>query len=152
MKKKIICLISIVVIVVILLISTIAYFRPLSLSTAASENCKIDVILYEKGRVVGDPGIHTEHYQDLTDKQKSDILSVLGGYPYQRTFSTPFSDGSMSGFGNKMLQLMIFDGHSSTYLLSVTQLGEIVVNGKNYTMENAEQFIAQILAIVRPAE
>lgn len=160
MKKKIICLIGIVVIVLILLICTIAYFRPLSFPTVASENCKIYVTLNETGYVVDDPGIHMESYEDLTDKQKSDILSVLEEYPYQRNLGTPFSDGAIHGTGGKILQIFIAPSsiepssiaHSLPGLLTVTSSGKINVDGKNYTMENSEQFIEQILAIVRSAE
>ncbi len=154
MKKKILCL-SLITIVVILLISTIIYFRPLSFPAVASENCKIYVTLNEIGYVVGDPGIHTEDYKDLTDKQKSDILSVLEEYPYQRTLSTPFSDGTIHGPGKKTLLIYIAPSsiaHSSLGLLTVTSSGKISVDSKNYSMENAEQLIEQILAIVRPAE
>lgn len=149
MKKKIIGLIGAVA---ILLVGIIAYFRPLSLSTAVRENCNIYVILNEIGYVVGNSAIRSESYEDLTDKQKSDILSVLEEYTYQRTLATPFSDGTLSGTWDKDLLIYMFDGHSWHDSFTVTSSGEIRVDGKIYRMENAEQFIAQILAIVRPAE
>lgn len=149
MKKKIIGLICVVA---ILLIGIIAYFRPLSLSTAARENCNIYVLLSEIGYVVGDSAIRSESYEDLTGKQIRDIFRVFGEYSYQRTLSTPFSDGTLSGTWDKDLLIYMFDGHSWLDSITVTSSGEIRVDGKIYRMENAEQFIAQILAIVRPAE
>jgi len=146
MKKKTTYLL---VIVIVLLICIIAYFKPLSFSNAASENSKITMILNEYVIRNGEPDIDVAEYQDITTEQKSALLTVLEKYSYKRTFGTLFSNGSMSGIGNKMLSIYVFDDNSD--IIFVTSSGQIVVNGKNYSMKNAEQLIEQIIDIVEQA-
>lgn len=143
MKKKAICIIGIAI---VLLICIIAYFKPLSLSNTVSENSTISMILNEYVIKNGKPDIDVVEYQDLTAEQKNAILTLLEQYTYRRTLGTLFSNGTMSGTGNKMLSIYVFDDDSSAVF--VTGSGEIVVNGNNYRMKNAEQFIAQIVEIM----
>ena len=144
MKQKTVCLVMAVVVIVIALLSClIAYFRPLSFSDVAEVNEQITIISSELGGRVGEPYIDTVDYQSLTTEQKSAVLALLGQYTYRRTLGTPFSDGSMSGLGNRTLSIYTYDG-----MIFVSATGKVAVNGKNYRMRNAEQFIEQILEIV----
>ena len=148
MRKKTIFLIGINI---VLLICIIAYFKPLSLSNTASENSNISMILNEYVIRNGEPDIDVVEYKDITAEQKSAILTLLEKYTYRRTFGTLFSNGTMSGIGNKMLSIYVFNDSSDSHVL-VISLKEIVINGKNYRMKNAEQFIEQIIEIMEQAD
>lgn len=147
MKKKTIYLICIVI---VLLICIIAYFKPLSFANATSENGKISIICNEYVIKNGEPDIDVVKYEHINKEQTDAILTLLEKYTYRRTFGTLFSDGSMSGIGNKMLSIYgLADNSNSVF---VTSSGKIVVNAKNYRMENAEQLIEQIIEIVEQTQ
>ena len=143
MKKKTISLLSLAI---LLLACTIIYFRPLSLSDLATEDSLINIIFNEYMVKNGTPDINTVEYKDITAEQKNALLPILEKYTYRRTLGTLFSNGSMSGTGNKTLSIYVFDDNSDS--IFVTALGKIAVNNKNYHMENSGQFIEQIIEIM----
>ena len=143
MKKKTISLLSLAI---LLLACTIIYFRPLSLSDLATEDSLINIIFNEYMVKNGTPDINTVEYKDITAEQKNALLPILEKYTYRRTLGTLFSNGSMSGTGNKTLSIYVFDDNSDN--IFVTALGKIAVNNKNYHMENSGQFIEQIIEIM----
>lgn len=145
MKKKTIYL---AVIVIVLLICIIAFFRPLSLSDIARENTQIKMVLSELGVRDGEAYIDSVDYQDITTEQKRAILTLLEKYSYRRTFDTLFSDGSISGLGDKTLSIYVYDDVSLVGSIFVSSSGRIAVNEKSYSMKNAEQFIEKIIEIV----
>ena len=149
MKKKTIYL---VVIVIVLLICIIAFFKPLSLSDIARENNQIKMVLSELGVRNGEAYIDSVDYQDITTEQKSAILILLEKYTYRRTVDTLFSDGSISGLGDKTLSIYVYDDVSLVGSIFVSSSGRIAVNEKSYSMENAEQFIEQIIEIMGQAD
>lgn len=145
MKKKMIYL---AVIVIVLLVGMIAFLKPLSLSDIANENHQIKMILSEFTVRNGEAHIDSVDYQAITAEQKRDILNLLEKYTYRRTFRTLFSDGSISGLGDEMLSIYVYDDVSLIGSIIVSSSGKIVVNEKNYSMKNAEQFIEQITEIM----
>ena len=149
MKKKAIYL---VVIVIVLLICIIAFFKPLSLSDIARENTQIKMVFSELGVRDGEAYIDSVDYQDITTEQKSAILILLEKYTYKRTLGTLFSDGSISELGDKTLYIYVYDDVSLVGSIFVSSSGRIAVNEKNYHMENAEQFIEQIIEIMGQAD
>ena len=149
MKKKTIYL---VVIVIVLLICIIAFFKPLSLSNTAIENNQIKMVLSEFGVRNGEAYIDSVDYQAITTEQKSAILTLLEKYTYRRTFGTLFSDGSISELGEKTLSIYVYDDVSLVGSIFVSSSGKIAVNEKSYRMENAEQFIEQIIEIMGQAD
>lgn len=144
MKKKTILRIGIVA---VLLILVIAYFWPLSLANAVDESGKINIVLTDFSIQNGDPDIDFTEYSDITPDQKQAILTLFEKYTYRRTLLTPFSDGSMYGLGDKVLNIYVFQGISDIDYLGIST-NEIVINTKNYRMKNAEQLIAEIIEIV----
>ena len=148
MKKRTIYL---TVIAIVLLICIIAFFRPLSLSDIARENNQIRMVLSELGVRNGEAYIDSVDYQAITAEQKSAILTLLEKYTYRRTFATLFSDGSISGLGDKTLSIYVYDD-SLVGNIVVASSGKIAVNEKSYSMENAEQFIEQIIEIMGQAD
>lgn len=145
MKKKTIYL---VVIVIVLLVSMAVFFKPLSLSDIANENNQIIMVLSEFEVRNGEAYIDSVDYQEITTEQKRGILNLLEKYTYRRTFGTLFSDGSMSGLGDKMLSIYVYDDASLSGSILVSSSGKIEINGKNYNMKNTEQFIEQIIEIM----
>ncbi|MCI6431024.1 MAG: hypothetical protein MSA72_09155 [Lachnospiraceae bacterium] len=148
MKKKTIYL----VVIVIVLLIFIAFFKPLSLSDIARENNQIKMVLNELGVRNGEAYIDSVDYQVITAEQKSAILTLLEKYTYRRTFDTLFSDGSISGLGDKTLSIYVYDDVSLVGSIFVSSSGRIAVNEKSYSMENAEQFVEQIIEIMGQAD
>ena len=146
MKKKTMCIIGVVI---VLLICIIAYFKPLSLLDTIGEDNRIDIILneieYEDGKLNIEPIL----YNDISEEQKNAILALLEKYDYRRTFGTLFSDGSLTDLGKKTLNICVYDDNlSDAAIIMVTSSGKIAINDKSYGMEDAEQFIEQIIEIV----
>lgn len=141
MKKKTTYLLCIGI-AVLLLICTILYFKPLSLSNVADKDTKMYITLieyhFENGETISD----TTEYQYITEEQQTEILSVLDEYTYRRTFGTLFSNGTMHNLGNKVLYI------ANGQIMTVTATGKLAINGKTYSIGNAEQLIRQILEIV----
>ena len=53
----------------------------------------------------------------------------------------------MTGMGTKMLSIYVLNDSSYSHVLMISSK-EIVINGKNYGMKNAEQLIEQIITIM----
>ena len=145
MKKKTAFLL---VLVIALLICVIAFFQPLSLSDTVSEKNQIKMTLAEFGVKNGEASIDSVDYQIITAQQQIAILDLLREYPYKRTFGTLFSDGSLSGLGDKTLSIYVYDNTSLVGNIFVASSGKIAVNEKTYSMKNADQFIAQVIEIM----
>lgn len=145
MKKKTFYSIGIAV---VLLICIITYFKPLSLSDTTRDITQVKMVLCEYGIRNGEPYIDSTNYQTVSEEQNSEILSLFDKYTYRRNLGTLFSDGSMSGLGKETLNIYVYDGVSLKGTIFVASSGEIVVNDKNYSMENAEKFIEQIVEIM----
>ena len=148
MKKK---TIYIAVTVIVLLICIAAFFKPLSLSNTVRESDQIIMVLSEFGVRNGEAYIDSVDYQAITTEQKSAVLTLLEKYTYRRTFGTLFSDGSLSGLGDRMLYIYVYEDASLVGSIFVSSAGKIAVNEKSYRMENAEQFIEQIVGIMEQA-
>lgn len=148
MKKKTIFRIGVMI---VLLILVIAYFWPMSLSKAVDESGEINIVLTDFFIQNGEPGIDFTEYTDITPDQKQAILTLFEKYTYRRTLLTPFSDGSMHGIGDKVLNIYVFHGISDTDYLGISTK-EIVINFKNYHIKNPEQLIAEILEILEQAD
>lgn len=145
MKKKRIFQIAIVV---VLLVCIITFFKPLSFSDIVNEKNQIIMILNEFGVRNGEAYIDSDDYQDITAEQKHSIINVLKKYTYRRTFGTPFSDGSISELGDKMLSVYVYDDVSLIWSIIVSSSGKIAINEKTYSMKNAEQLITRLMKIV----
>ena len=144
MNKKAILRIGILA---VLLILVIAYFWPLSLANAVDKSGKINIVLTDFSIQNGDPDIDFTEYSDITPDQKQALLNLFEKYTYRRTLLTPFSDGSMYGLGDKVLNIYVFHGISDIDYLGIST-NEIVINTKNYRMKNAGQLITEILDIL----
>ena len=145
MKKKLPVFLAMAV---LLLLGSIAYFRPLSFSGIAGENQQINVVLSEFGVRNGEAYIDSTDYADIATEQKTAVWAVLEKYTYRRMPGTPFSDGSLSDFGEKMLSIYVYEDDALVDSIVVSSSGKIAVNGKNYRMANAESCIDQLTEIL----
>ena len=145
MKKKMLCPI---VIVIAFLICCIVYFKPLSLSDVAEADNQMKMIYSQIGVENGEAYIDSVNYQDITIDQKNAILSLLDKYTYRRTVGTLFSNGSTSDLGNKTLSIYVYDDDLLINSVFATSSGKVVINEKTYNMEDAEQFIEQMIEIM----
>lgn len=145
MKKKTLCFVGIAVVLIVCLIT---YFRPLSLSDAVNGDIQITMVLSNLGVKNGEAYIDSIVYQNITTEQNENVLSLLDTYTYKRTLGTLFSDGSLSGLGDKTLNIYMYDDTSFVGNILISSSGQITVNGKNYSMKNAERFIEQIVEIM----
>lgn len=137
---------------VVLLVFFTTYFRPLSFADKVSSNTQLKIVLSELGVRKGEPYINSVDYQDITTEQNSAILTLFDKYTYRRTLGTPFSDGSISELGDKTLSVYVYENTSLAADIFVSSSGKIRVNDKSYNMKNAEQFIGQIVEIVKESE
>lgn len=145
MKKKI----SVVgIIIVVLAVGLLLYFRPLKLSDLIGENKKILVIYIDIGVNDGEAYMDSKSYNDITDEQKNNMISLFGEYHYNRTFGTVFSDGSLTGLGDELVQIFVYEGSVLVNTISISSNGSISVNDKSYKLKNADELIDNLSEIV----
>lgn len=145
MKKK--ALYSLILLVV-LSACIIIYFLPLSVSDALIDGCQISITINEFGIKDGTSNIGYDNYDSITAEQLDSIKAALDDYTYTRTLGTLFSDGSMSGLGDKLLSVIIYKDTEYVDTIAISSSGEIVVDGMNYRLKNAEKLIERIIEIV----
>lgn len=143
MKKKMIF----AGIAILILVWLFVYFRPIQLSNSVSENNTILISVSKLGVRDGASYIDSTDYKDITDEQKSNIISLFESYSYRRTFGTLFSDGSMSGTGDKLIYIFVYDGNTLVDSIFISSTGQFSVDDKTYKIRNAAQLIDQIVEI-----
>lgn len=96
----------------------------------------------------GTPSIDYKNYHDITDEQKREIISLMDEYAYTRTFGTVFSDGSLSGLGDKMVNISIYEENDLVHMVSISSTDCISVDNKTYKIKNASEFLDSLSDIV----
>ena len=144
MKKKAMIFLGILILISV---GLFVYFRPIPLSNRIHEDNPILITVNELGTRNGEAYMDLTDYKDITDKQKSDILSLLKNYSYRRTWGTLFSDGSMSGLGDKLLYIFVYDENTLIDTISISSTGEIAVDDKTYKIENAAHLMEELVEI-----
>lgn len=149
MKKKIICFAAVST---ILFVSFILYFKPEPLSDSFGKSSQITITTNEIGVRDGEPFIDSITHPDITEEQKNNLLALCHQYSYRRTFNTLFSDGSVSGLGNRLVYIFINDDDATFHIITISSTGKIAIDNKTYQMDDAKQFIEQITAILEPTD
>lgn len=142
MKKRTTCLVCICI-ASFILISTILYFMPLPLSNVLDRDAPIYITLIEYNIENGEQLSNATQYHNITAEQHDEILSLFEEYTYQRTFETIFSNGTIQGPGNKVLNI------ANDNVITVVESGKLAINGKIYIIDKSEQLIQSILDIVK---
>ena len=86
-------------------------------------------------------------YNDMTEEQKGRMVALLENYPYRRSFHTIFYDGSISGLGDKMLSIFVYQDTELIHSIAVSSEGQVAIDDRTYEMKHAELFIEQIESI-----
>ena len=143
MKKR--TLFFALVFVILMAIATL-YFYPMELSDVLGDSSQIYITITEIGLKDGLPSITPVGYSDITAEQKNDILGICSRYAYRRTIATLFSDGSMSGLGDRILYF--FCGEEGRTIVTVSTTGKIAIHDRVYRMNHAEQLIDQVAQVL----
>ncbi len=131
-----------------IIVVLVLYFKPLALSDLINQNQKISIIRIELGTKDGIAYNNSETYNDITDEQKVNIINVFQQYSYRRTFGTLISDGSLSGLGDELMQIYLYEDNVLVNTISISSTGSISVNDKSYTLKNSQELISKILEIM----
>ncbi len=134
---------------VVLLVCSVIYFRPLPLSDCIPENSSLLLYSNTFGVQNGEPYVHSEAYDNMTEEQKEKIVQLAQGYTYNRTLKTYLSDGAMETSGSKVLSIYMIDKDAVAGSIFVSEAGQISINDRPYKMKNAKQFQEQLEAILK---
>ena len=133
---------------VLLIGCALLYFRPMLLSHGITHTGQISIQISNVGVENGEPYLDTTDYQNIAETQKNSILALMDKYTYSKSMSTPFSDGSLSGLGNRVLYLCVYEDDTVANEIAISSDGKIAVDGKTYKMDQAEQFMNQVLELL----
>lgn len=134
-----------------LIAGMIAFFWPMPLSEIAGEGARIEIAWSEWGVRDGEPYMDSRSASVADGEPTRDVLERLAKYRYRRTFATPFSDGSISGMGDQMLSIYVYEGDSLTNSALITSSGKIAVNDRCYRMDDANPMIDELIALLDAA-
>lgn len=142
MNKKIALFVGIMI---VLIIGACAYFRPLNLTDAVSKSNTVMITMDTFTVEDGTPNIDMTEPNTLTDAQKEELVALIDGYSYRRTFGTLFSDGSMEGTGDRVVHIFLYDDQNvNTADIYLSDNGKISCGNKTYRMKNAKALVEQL--------
>ena len=124
------------------------YFRPLRLSELVSADSTIRITQQYFNVENGEPDIDSQSYNDLSEEQTENIRALFQEYRYRRTPVTLFSDGALSGLGERLSCVYIYDDNELVGTVIVSDEGGISVNDKSYVMKDASDFIRKVSLIL----
>lgn len=136
------------IIIIIVLAALLLYFRPMEMSDLINENYEIRITRTEVGVRDGEPYIDTKNYNDLTEEQRQDIMSLFQQYTYRRTPGTLFSDGSISGAINNYINIFVYEDSELVRTIIISDTGGMSVDSRVYVMQEPSALIQDILGVV----
>lgn len=136
------------IVIVVVLAALLLYFRQMDMSDLINGDQNILITRNEFGVQNGEPYINYENYNDLTDDQKQDIVDLFQRYTYRRTPGTLFSDGSLSGMGDELINIYIYEGTELVRTVTISDTGDMSVNNRNYVMQESLELIHNISGII----
>ena len=151
MKKSSKKFLAFSMITVAFIVILLLYFKPLPLSDLIDENNEISVIKVEAGIENGKPYTNSIEYNDISNEQKNNMISLLEHYSYKRTFGTMISDGSLPGRGaerEEIIYIFVYENDALVNRIKVSTTGDIAVNDKTYRLQSASEFIDKLLEII----
>ena len=96
-------------IIVAVLAALLLYFRPMKMSELINDKQEILVTRTQIGIQNGEASINYENYNDLTEAERQDIIDLFQQYTYRRTLRTLFSDGSLCGIGDEIINIFVYE-------------------------------------------
>lgn len=127
----------------------ILYFRPMRLSLLLEEGKEIQIVENEFGIENGEPYIDTKTYDNLTDRQQQDIITLLQKCKYRRNLRTIVSDGTMWDMGDVVVRICLWGEGKATSFVSISDSGLLSDGKRTYVIANASEFIRELLQAVR---
>ncbi len=96
-------------IIVAVLAALLLYFRPMKMSELINDKQEILVTRTRIGIQNGEASINYENYNDLTEAERQDIIDLFQQYTYRRTLRNLFSDGSLCGIGDEIINIFVYE-------------------------------------------
>ena len=96
-------------IIVAVLAALLLYFRPMKMSELINDKQEILATRTRIGIQNGEASINYENYNDLTEAERQDIIDLFQQYTYRRTLRTLFSDGSLCGIGDEIINIFVYE-------------------------------------------
>ena len=148
MKKPSYKVLATGIIIIIVFAALLLYFRPMEMSDLINEDYEIRITRTEVGVRDGEPYIDTKNYNDLTEEQRQDIMSLFQQYTYRRTPGTLFSDGSISGAINNYINIFVYEDSELVRMIIISDTGGMSVDSRVYVMQEPSALIQDILGVV----
>ena len=136
------------IIIIIVLAALLLYFRPMEMSDLINEDYEIRITRTEVEVRDGEPYIDTKNYNDLTEEQRQDIMSLFQQYTYRRTPGTLFSDGSISGAINNYINIFVYEDSELVRTIIISDTGGMSVDSRVYVVKEPSALIQDILGVV----
>lgn len=136
------------IIIVIVLAVLLLYFCPMEMSDLINEDYEIRITRTEVGVRDGEPYIDTKNYDDLTEEQRQDIMSLFQQYTYRRTPGTLFSDGSISGAINNYINIYAFENSELVRTIIISDTGGMSVDSIVYAVQEPSALIQDIISVI----
>lgn len=136
------------IIIAAVLATLLLYFRPMKMSGLINENQEILITRTEFRIQSGEAYTDYENYNDLTEEQRQDIIDLFQQYTYRRTPGTLFSDGSLSGLGDEIINIFVYKDSELLRTICISDTGSISVNNRSYVMRDAPGLIRDLSGII----
>ena len=148
MKKPSYKILTAGIIIIIVLAALLLYFRPMEMSDLINENYEIRITRTEVGVRDGEPYIDTKNYNDLTEEQRQDIMSLFQQYTYRRTPGTLFSDGSISGAINNYIHIFVYEDSELVRTIIISDTGGMSLDSRVYAAQEPSALIQDIISVI----
>ena len=135
-------------IIIAVLAALLLYFWPMDMSDLINENQDVLITRNEFRVQNGEPYIDYENFNDLTDDQRQDIEDLFQQYTYRRAPGTLFSDGSLSGIGDELINIYVYEGSDLVRTITISDTGDMSVNNRNYTVKESSELIQDISGVI----
>lgn len=135
-------------IIVIVLAVLLLYFWPMKMSDLINKDYEIRITLTEVVVRDGEPYIDTKNYDNLTEEQGQDIMSLFQQYTYRRTPGTLFSDGSISGAVNNYINIFVYEDSKLVRTIIISDTGGMSVDSRVYVVQEPSALIQDIISVI----
>ena len=136
------------IIIIIVFAALLLYFWPMEMSDLINEDYEIRITRTEVGVRDGEPYIDTKNYDDLTEEQRQDIMSLFQQYTYRRTPGTLFSDGSISGAVNNYINIFVYEDSELVRTIIISDTGGMSLDSRVYAAQEPSALIQDIISVI----
>ena len=148
MKKPSYKVLAAGIIIIIVFAALLLYFRPMEMSDLIKGDQDILITRTGPGVRDGEPYIDTKNYDDLTEEQRQDIMSLFQQYTYRRTPGTLFSDGSISGAVNNYINIFVYEDSELVRTIIISDTGGMSLDSRVYAAQEPSALIQDIISVI----